>query len=123
MPTGRPDLVSPTGKLTPGMPPTLPGPVLRMNVGNVGAATPLSMKVSSSPILTAGARVVGKMMAATGPLQPRPLLQLLPIGILRNGAGAGQTLQDALDVRTRAFGDKARIIKACTVLFQILVEV
>ena len=65
MPTGKPDLVIPTGKLMPGMPPTLPGPVLRMNVGNVGTATPLSMKVSSSPIFNAGAGVVGKMMAET----------------------------------------------------------
>ena len=62
-------------------------------------------------------------MTAIGLLQHGALLQRLPIGVLRNGAGAGQTLQDALDVRTRAFGDKARIIKARTVLFQILVEV
>ena len=65
MPTGKPALVIPAGKLMPGMPPTLPGLVLRMKVGKVGTASPLSTKVSSSPIFTAGAGVVGKMMAAT----------------------------------------------------------
>ena len=64
MPTGNPAAVIPTGKLIPGMPPTLPGPVLRMKVGNVGAALPLSRNVSSSPIFAAGAGVVGKTMAA-----------------------------------------------------------
>ena len=64
MPTGKPAFVIPTGKLMPGMPPTLPGLVLRMKVAKVGIALPLSMNVSSSPIFAAGAGVVGKMMAA-----------------------------------------------------------
>jgi hypothetical protein len=34
MPTGRPALLA--GKLMPGIPPTLPGLVLRMKVGKVG---------------------------------------------------------------------------------------
>ena len=35
-PTGRPDLVSPAGRLRPGIPALLPGSVLRMKVGKVG---------------------------------------------------------------------------------------
>ena len=40
----------PAGRLMPGIPATLPGPVLRMKVWNVGTAAPFSITVSSSPI-------------------------------------------------------------------------
>jgi hypothetical protein len=50
-------LVIATGSLMPGMAPTLPSPVLRMKIGKFGTATPLSMKVSSSPVIAAGGNV------------------------------------------------------------------
>ena len=113
MPIGKPVFVIPTGKLMPGMPPTLPGLVLRMKVGKVGNAAPLSMKVSSSPIFAAGAGrrreddgrdAVLAEMAAIGVLKHCALLQRFAIGLLRHGARTGEALQDSFDVRACALG-------------------
>lgn len=42
--------------------------------------------------------------------------------LLRDGARADEALQDAFHIRARDLGDKTRVINACTVILQILVE-
>ena len=65
MPMGRPSALRPAGRVTPGMPARLDGPVLRMKVGKVGTRSPFSSTVSSSPMGAAGSGVVGNIAAAT----------------------------------------------------------
>ena len=65
IPIGRPSAERPAGRVTPGIPATLDGPVLRMKVRKVGTRAPFSSTVSSSPIGAAGSGVVGKIAATT----------------------------------------------------------
>jgi len=64
-PTGKPQFVKPIGRLTPGMPALLPGPVLRTIVVNVGTDRPFRTTSSPSLIRVAGIGVVGKTTAST----------------------------------------------------------
>ena len=92
MPTGRPDLVIPAGKLMPGMPPTLPGLVLRMKVGKVGTACAVEHEGLVFADLDGGRRrgrkddggdAVFAEMTAIGVLQHRMQRQRFPICVLR----------------------------------------
>ena len=58
MPIGKPVFVIPTGKEIPGMPPTLPGLVLRMKVGTPPIQVPvvivIATPIANTPTPSAG---------------------------------------------------------------------
>ena len=105
MPTGRPAAVIPAGRLIPGMPATLPGPLLRTKVMKVGAGLPLSGNVSSSPIKRRrrrrgreddGRNAILAEVPAIRICKRRALLQRFAVDRLRHSAVADKAHEDAV---------------------------